>query len=49
MKSRNLLLSHVEVPGIDGLDGYMKHGGYDTLKKALKSMSPDDVVEEVLE
>jgi len=47
MKSRNLLLSHVEVPGIDGLDGYMKHGGYDTLKKALKSMSPDDVVEEV--
>ncbi|MFM1894308.1 MAG: hypothetical protein RIQ90_1474 [Bacteroidota bacterium] len=47
MKSRNLLLSHVEVPGIDGLDGYIKHGGYDTLKKALKSMSPDDVVEEV--
>ena len=47
MKSRNLLLSHVEVPGIDGLDGYMKHGGYDTLKKALKSMSPDAVVEEV--
>jgi NADH-quinone oxidoreductase subunit F len=47
MKNRSLLLSHVEVPGIDGIDGYVKQGGYDTLKKALKNMSPDEVVEEV--
>jgi NADH-quinone oxidoreductase subunit F len=47
MKNRRLLLEHVDVPGIDGIDVYVKHGGYATLEKALKKMSPDEVVEEV--
>ncbi len=47
MKSRKLLLEHVDVPGIEGLDVYVKHGGYSTLQKALKKMTPDEVVEEV--
>jgi len=47
MKNRRLLLEHVDVPGIDGIDVYIKNGGYATLEKALKKMSPDEVVEEV--
>ena len=47
MKNRRLLLEHVDVPGIDGIDVYVKHGGYASLEKALKKMSPDEVVEEV--
>jgi NADH-quinone oxidoreductase subunit F len=47
MKNRRLLLEHVDVPGIDGIDAYVKHGGYASLEKALKKMSPEEVVEEV--
>ena len=47
MKNRRLLLEHVDVPGIDGIDVYIKQGGYASLEKALKKMSPEDVVEEV--
>jgi len=47
MKNRRLLLEHVDVPGIDGIDVYVKHGGYATLEKALKKMSSEEVVEEV--
>ena len=47
MKNRRLLLEHVDVPGIDGIDMYVKQGGYASLEKALKKMSPEDVVEEV--
>ena len=47
MKNRRLLLEHVDVPGIDGIDVYVKQGGYASLEKALKKMSPEDVVEEV--
>jgi NADH-quinone oxidoreductase subunit F len=47
MKNRRLLLEHVDVPGIDGIEVYVKHGGYASLEKALKKMSPEDVLEEV--
>lgn len=47
MKNRRLLLEHVDVPGIEGIDVYVKQGGYASLEKALKKMSPEDVVEEV--
>lgn len=47
MNSRKLLLEHLDVPGIQGIDTYVKQGGYTTLEKALKKMSPDEVVEEV--
>jgi NADH-quinone oxidoreductase subunit F len=47
MKGRRLLLDKVDVPGIETFDVYKKNGGYRSVEKALKSMSPDDVVEEV--
>lgn len=47
MKNRKLLLEHVDVPGIEGLDVYVKNGGYSSLEKALKKFTPDEIVEEV--
>ena len=40
-----ILTEHINVPGIETLDVYRKHGGYDALEKALK-MTPEEVVEE---
>jgi NADH-quinone oxidoreductase subunit F len=45
--SRKLLLNNIHVEGIHTYDVYRKTGGYASVEKALKSMSPDDVVEEV--
>lgn len=44
---RKLLLEHINVPGIETLEVYRQQGGYRAVEKALKTMSPDDVVEEV--
>lgn len=44
---KKLLTEHFNVPGIDTLEVYRKHGGYASVEKALKTMSPDAVVEEV--
>src|SRR5688500_18703202 len=44
---RRILLQHVDVPGIETFDVYRSKGGYASAEKALKSMSPDAVVEEV--
>lgn len=44
---RKLLLEHANVPGIETYEVYRKHGGYRSVEKALKSMSPQNVVEEV--
>lgn len=44
---RKLLLEHVNVPGIETFDVYRKHGGYRSVEKALKTMSPEEVVDEV--
>jgi NADH-quinone oxidoreductase subunit F len=45
--TRKLLLDKVNVEGIAGYDVYRKNGGYRSVEKALKTMSPDEVVEEV--
>ena len=45
--SRKLLLEHAHVEGINTYEVYRKHGGYRSVEKALKSMTPDEVVEEV--
>src|ERR1700755_2008234 len=45
--ARKLLLEHINVPGINTLDVYRSKGGYASVEKALKTMSPDAVVEEV--
>ena len=44
---RKLLLEHIQVPGIHKYDVYRGHGGYDMTEKALKSMKPEDVLDEV--
>lgn len=44
---RKLLLQHDHVPGINTLEVYRAHGGYASVEKALKFMTPDQVVEEV--
>ena len=45
--ARKLLLEHINVPGINTFDVYRSKGGYASVEKALKTMSPDDIVEEV--
>ncbi|RXK50736.1 NADH-quinone oxidoreductase subunit NuoF [Aquirufa rosea] len=42
-----ILTEHIEVPGIETIDVYRKHGGYQAVEKALKKMTPDEVTEEV--
>jgi NADH-quinone oxidoreductase subunit F len=44
---RKLLLEHIDVAGIETYDVYRNHGGYKSVEKALKTMSPQEVVEEV--
>ncbi|MDZ4840303.1 MAG: NADH-quinone oxidoreductase subunit NuoF [Bacteroidota bacterium] len=47
MASKQLLLEHINVPGIAEYQTYRRHGGYNAVDKALKTMSPDEVMEEV--
>ncbi|MBC7653983.1 MAG: NADH-quinone oxidoreductase subunit NuoF [Oligoflexus sp.] len=44
---RKLLLEHINVPGINTLKVYREKGGYKAVEKAIKTMSSDDLVEEV--
>jgi NADH-quinone oxidoreductase subunit F len=44
---KKILLANDHVEGIRFLDTYRKHGGYASLEKALKSMTPEQIVEEV--
>jgi len=44
---KKLLLEHIDVPGIQSLNVYRQKGGYETLKKALTSMTPEQILEEV--
>lgn len=44
---RKLLLQHANVPGINTLEVYRQHGGYASVEKALKTMTPDQVTDEV--
>ncbi|MDO8368504.1 MAG: NADH-quinone oxidoreductase subunit NuoF [Saprospiraceae bacterium] len=45
--ARKLLLEHAHVEGIHTYEVYRKNGGYRSVEKALKTMSPEAVVEEV--
>jgi NADH-quinone oxidoreductase subunit F len=42
-----ILTEHINVPGIETMEVYRKHGGYRSVEKAIKTMTPDEVVEEV--
>lgn len=44
---RKILLDKIDVPGINTFEVYRKNGGYASVEKALKTMTPDAVVEEV--
>lgn len=44
---KKLLLEHDGVAGIQRLDVYRQKGGYSALEKALKTMTPEQIVEEV--
>ncbi len=45
--SKKLLLEHIDVPGINTYEVYRQKGGYASVEKALKSMTPETIVEEV--
>jgi NADH-quinone oxidoreductase subunit F len=45
--TRKLLLEKVDVPGIRGYEVYRREGGYLSVEKALKQMSPDMVTDEI--
>lgn len=42
-----ILTEHINTPGIETFDVYRQKGGYRAVEKALKTMTPDEVVEEV--
>ncbi|QNF33427.1 NADH-quinone oxidoreductase subunit NuoF [Adhaeribacter swui] len=42
-----ILTEHINVPGINTFETYRKMGGYRSVEKALKTMTPDEVVDEV--
>lgn len=42
-----ILTEHLDVPGIETIDVFTKHGGYRSVEKALKQMTPEQIVEEV--
>ncbi|WP_346236874.1 NADH-quinone oxidoreductase subunit NuoF [Niabella insulamsoli] len=44
---RKLLLEKAHVEGIRYFDVYRREGGYRSVEKALKTMAPDDITEEV--
>jgi NADH-quinone oxidoreductase subunit F len=45
--ARRVLLEHIDVPGIQSYEVYRSKGGYASVEKALKTMTPDAIVEEV--
>ena len=45
--ARKVLLEKLDIPGIAEYEVYRKNGGYASVEKALKTMTPDEVVEEV--
>ncbi|HJW29758.1 MAG TPA: NADH-quinone oxidoreductase subunit L, partial [Saprospiraceae bacterium] len=44
---RRLLFEHIDVPGINTYEVYRRQGGYASVEKALKTMAPEAVTEEV--
>ncbi len=44
---KKLLFKHIDVPGIKDFTVYRSKNGYEAVEKALKTMSPDEVQEEV--
>jgi NADH-quinone oxidoreductase subunit F len=45
--ARKLLLDKVDIPGIRTYDVYRREGGYRSVEKAIREMTPDQVTDEV--
>ncbi len=45
--SETILLRHREIPDLDHLDVYLQHGGFEGYKKAVTTLKPVDVINEV--
>ena len=45
--SELILLRHREIPDINQLDVYRQHGGFEAFQKAVTSMNPYDVTDQV--
>lgn len=43
----HILLRHLDIPGLDRLETYRKNGGFEALQKAITSMEPNEVTNEV--
>ncbi|MCS7172993.1 MAG: NADH-quinone oxidoreductase subunit NuoF [Armatimonadetes bacterium] len=45
--TERVLLRHVGTPGQEDIETYLRHGGYEALRRALRELTPEDVVEMV--
>lgn len=45
----HIVLRDLDIPNIDDIDVYIEHGGYETLRRALKGMSPAEVTQAVVD
>ena len=44
---KKFLLEHINIPSIETLKVYRENGGYASVEKALKTMTPDKIIDEV--
>lgn len=45
--AKKILFEKLDIPGIQEYEVYRKSGGYNSVEKALKTMTPDEIVEEI--
>lgn len=45
--AKKILLEHIHTPNLQNINTYISTGGYQAIQKALKTLTPDEVVEEV--
>ncbi len=43
-----ILFKYIDYPGQDNIETYIKNGGYTAFEKAMNTMTPEEVVEEVI-
>jgi NADH-quinone oxidoreductase subunit F len=42
-----IITKDIDAPGLDTLEGYRQHGGYEALERALTALQPDEIIEMV--
>jgi len=43
--AEHVVLRHRDLPGLDRLETYLEHGGFETLRRVVREKSPDEVIE----